>query len=204
VPYELETEAQRLFEQYGGFGRGFEQKWCHVDPTSGKRVATLHGGTGKFGTGANMSYRRSLFARIGGFDPALDVGTITHGGGDLEMFFRVLKEGYTLVYDAQLRTQIANNGIGFYAYIVRSALSYRDERWPFIRLGIWWLWQWSIRRFLRSFRHPEDFPRDLILAELQGSLQGLSRYQKARRMAAHMGQCLQTSPQAQAIEEAIL
>ena len=90
-----------------------------------------------------MAYRHSLFARIGGFDPALDVGTVTNGGGDLEMFFRVLKEGYTLVYEpaalvrhrhrrdyAQLREQITNNGVGFYAYLVRSALHYRDERWP--------------------------------------------------------------------------
>ena len=73
-----------------------------------------------------MAYHHSLFDRIGGFDPALDVGTVTNGGGDLEMFFRVLQEGQTLVYEpsalvrhrhrrdyAQLRTQITNFGIGF-------------------------------------------------------------------------------------------
>ena len=27
VPYELETEAQILFERYGGFTRGFERHW---------------------------------------------------------------------------------------------------------------------------------------------------------------------------------
>ena len=41
----------------------------------------------------------SCFDRIGAFDPALDVGTPTRGGGDLEMFFRVLKDGYALVYE---------------------------------------------------------------------------------------------------------
>ncbi|BDA72035.1 hypothetical protein CAL7716_062010 [Calothrix sp. PCC 7716] len=30
VPFELETEAQILFEIYGGFGRGFERKWYAV------------------------------------------------------------------------------------------------------------------------------------------------------------------------------
>ena len=65
----------------------------------GERAATQHGGAGMFGTGANMAYRRSLFDKIGYFDPALDVGTATNGGGDLEMFFRVLKEGYVLVYE---------------------------------------------------------------------------------------------------------
>jgi hypothetical protein len=93
VPYELETEAQFLFEMYGGFGRGFERKWYQVEPDS--KMPWRYLGTGQFGTGANMAYRRSLFAQIGYFDPALDVGTVTNGGGDLEMFFRVLKHGHT-------------------------------------------------------------------------------------------------------------
>jgi hypothetical protein len=123
VPYELETEAQILFERYGGFGRGFERKWHRLDRGSTERWKSH--GTGQLGTGANMAYRRSLFDDIGYFDPALDVGTVTNGGGDLEMFSRVLVEGHALVYEpcaivrhrhrrdyARLRTQIANNGIG--------------------------------------------------------------------------------------------
>jgi O-antigen biosynthesis protein len=215
VPLELETEAQLLFERYGGFGRGFDRRWYRVDLESGERAATRHGGAGRFGTGANMAFRRSLFARIGGFDPALDVGTVTNGGGDLEMFFRVLKGGYTLVYEpsalvrhrhrreyAQLRTQITNNGVGFYAYLVRSALVYKDERWAFIRLGLWWLWWWNIRRLLISLLHQGPFPRDLILGELFGSLIGLGRYQKARRMAARIAQSFQAHRAAPAVEEA--
>ena len=199
VPYELETEAQQLFERYGGFGRGFEPRTYRVDRECGERTATHHGGAGKFGTGANMAYRCSVFAHIGPFDPALDVGTVTNGGGDLEMFFRVLQAGHTLAYEpsalvrhrhrrdyAQLRTQITNNGIGFYAYLVRSALHYRDERWALARLGLWWLWWWNIRRLLISLRQPERFPRDLIMAELWGSLRGLGRYPKARRAVARM------------------
>jgi hypothetical protein len=46
-------------------------------------------GSGNFGTGANMAYRRCVFDAVGLFDAALDVGTVTNGGGDLEMFFRV-------------------------------------------------------------------------------------------------------------------
>lgn len=197
VPYELETEAQMFFEWYGGFGRGFERKWYWVDLEGSWRWP--YHGTGQFGTGANMAYRRSLFDRIGYFDPALDVGTVTNGGGDLEMFFRVLKEGYTLVYEpsaivrhrhrrdyVQLRTQIANNGIGLYSYFVRSALAYPDERSVFIRFGLWWLWWWNIRRLLISFVRPLRLPRDLILVELWGSFIGLGRYQKARRAAAQI------------------
>jgi O-antigen biosynthesis protein len=196
VPYELETEAQFLFERYGGFGRGFERHWYKASAASNRRVAGQHGGAGKFGTGANMAYRRSLFDEIGLFDPALDVGTVTNGGGDLEMFFRVLKEGYTLVYEpnaivrhrhrreyARLRTQISNNGIGFYSYLVRSALAYPDERRAIIRFGLWWLWTWNVRRLIASLLGWLDFPRDLILAELHGSFLGLRRYRQSDRAA---------------------
>ncbi|MFN3530990.1 MAG: glycosyltransferase family 2 protein [Candidatus Brocadia sp.] len=195
VPYELETEAQFLFERHGGFGRGFERKWCRVDLESGERAAAHHGGTGKYGTGANMAYRRCLFDQIGYFDPALDVGTVTNGGGDIEMFFRVLKEGYTLVYEpgaivrhchrrdyAQLRTQLATWGTAFYAYLMRSIIAYPDERIAFIRLGLRWLWR-QIRSLLISSVYPSHFPRDILLARLKGSFRGLYSYKKARRIA---------------------
>lgn len=194
VPYELETQAQLFFEWYGGFGRGFERKWYRVDLQ--KDWSWPYHGTGQFGTGANMAYRRVLFEQIGYFDPALDVGTVTNGGGDLEMFFRVLKEGHTLVYEpnaivrhrhrreySKLRTQIANNGIGLYSYFVRSALAYPEERSTFIRFGLRWLWWWNIRRLLISLFRPLRLPRDLIWAELWGSFRGLSRYLQARRAA---------------------
>jgi GT2 family glycosyltransferase len=162
-----------------------------------------------------MAYRRSLFERIGGFDPALGAGTVTNGGDDLEMFFRVLKEGYTLVYEpsalvrhrhrrdyVQLRTQIVNNGVGFYAYLVCSAMTYRNERWALVRLGLWQLWWWIIRRLLISCVHPSRLPRDLILGELRGSLIGLGRYLKARRMSARIAQTFQARHAAPALEEA--
>jgi len=198
VPYELETDAQLLFECYGGFGRGFVRRWYRRDPGKGSKD-TLHIGAGRFGTGANMAYRRSLFECIGGFDPALDVGTVTNGGGDLEMFFRVLQEGYTLVYEpaavvrhchrrdyAQLRTQLTNNGIGLYAYFVRSALAYPEMRIAIIRFGLWWFWWWHLRRLLRSFILSGGLPRDLIWAELFGVVKGLMRYPAARRIAARV------------------
>jgi O-antigen biosynthesis protein len=195
VPDEMDVEAQLLFEEYGGFSRGFDRRYERVDTVSGERAARRHGGSGRFGTGANMAFRRRVFDRIGLFDPALDVGTPTNGGGDLEMFFRVLKEGGTLVYEPAaivrhrhrrtyeaLQTQLTNNGIGFYAYLVRSAMHYPDERAAFLRLGAWWLWWWNLRRLAQTFVSSSAYPRDLVLAELRGSFVGLSRYQQSRRM----------------------
>lgn len=197
LPDEIDTPAQLLFEKYGGFGRGFTRAVYKVDP--GERTARLYGGTGRFGTGANMAFRREFFDREGLFDPALDVGTPTNGGGDLEMFFRVLKSGHALVYEpaamvrhrhrreyAELRRQLENNGIGFYAYLVRTAQAHPDERAAILRLGVWWLWWWNARRLLRALVRPRAFPIDLILAECKGSFVGLWRYAAARRHAAEV------------------
>lgn len=197
VPDEVDTDAQALFERYGGFGRGFERQVFRVDVEGGHSAAQLYGGTGRFGTGANMAFRRSFFDEAGLFDPALDVGTPANGGGDLDMFFRVLKSGRALVYEpaatvrhrhrrdyAALKAQIANNGIGFYAYLARNASAYPDERAAFIRLGAWWLWWWSLRRLLRSIAAAPPIPRELMIAELRGSFMGPRRYRAARRQAA--------------------
>lgn len=198
VPYELETEPQVLFEEYGGFSRGFQRRWYRVNRPGGKEWE--YRGTGQFGTGANMAYRKTVFKQIGAFDPALDVGTVTNGGGDLEFFFRVLKEGYTLVYEPcaivrhrhrrdydRLRTQIRNNGIALYSFFVRSAWAYPEERWSFLLLGLWWLWWWLLRRLLVSFTKPDHFPRDLILAELHGMTQSWLRYPRARQEVKKIG-----------------
>ena len=196
MPYELETEPQVLFEKYGGFSRGFVRKWYRPSDAERAKLAMLHAGAGKFGTGANMAYRRSVFSEIGMFDPALDVGTLTNGGGDLDMFFRVLKFGHTLVYEPaamvrhrhrrdfeHLHTQIANNGIGFYSYLVRNAIEFPEERRGLAKLAWWWLREWNLRRWLQSKFRPVEIPHELISAELKGSFIGLFRYPKAKKRA---------------------
>ena len=198
VPDELDTPAQILFERYGGFSRGVNRFVFRADDRGS--VAARYAGTGRFGTGANMAFRRSFFDAHGLFDPALDVGTPTNGGGDLEMFFRVLKEGYALVYEPsaivrhrhrreyrELRSQLENNGIGFYSYMARTARAYPGERAALARFGVGWWWSWNVRRLVRSFFGLESIPRDLILAECLGSLKGLRRYGRSRRLAGGSG-----------------
>jgi GT2 family glycosyltransferase len=194
LPLELEHEAQILFERYGGFGRGFTRRWYRLMP--GQSAVAEFAGAGQFGTGANMSFRRSLFAEIGSFDPALDVGTPTNGGGDLDMFYRVVRAGHVLAYEPsalvrhrhrrtydELATQLTNNGIGFYAYLTRNAVHDPAQRRAFVYVAVWWFWHWSLRRLAISYLKPGKFPRDLIAAELWGSLRGPFRYFRARRDA---------------------
>ena len=191
VPHELETEPQILFERTGGFGRGFVSKWHAVDRERG--LPWEYCGAGQFGTGANMAYRRSIFDRLGGFDPALDVGTVTNGGGDLDMFFRSLVEGHTLVYEPraivrhrhrstyqELRRQIANNGYGFCSVLVRNARAYPEEQARVFHLANWWIFRWLMRRVAASLIRPTRVPIQLLALELWAGVTGVLRYPRAR------------------------
>lgn len=197
APAELETEAQRLFERYGGFARGLVRRWHRRPlPADGR---PFHHGAGQYGTGANMAFRRDLFARIGAFDPALDVGTVTNGGGDLEIFFRVLQAGETLVYEpaavvrhrhrrsmAELRRQIGDWGTGFVAYAHRSVARFPGERLPFARLLKWWATHYVARRLVRSVLRRDAIPTTLVLREVLGAAKGVRRWPRAHRRAEEL------------------
>lgn len=149
LPYKLETEAQIQFERRGGFGRGFEARRFHAASAANP----LHPvGAGIVGAGCNMAFDRSLLLSLGGFDEALDTGAPLPGGGDLDIFYRVLRSGRTMVYEPryavyhehresirQLRRQYWTWGLGFMAFLTKSrradaALRHRQN--AIIR---WWL-----------------------------------------------------------------
>jgi GT2 family glycosyltransferase len=191
IPYELDSDAQVLFERYRSFARGFQRVRAQA-ASPGRSIAWRFGATGRFGTGANMAFRRVLFDRLGGFDPCLGAGTVCRGGDDLDIFFRVLKAGHALVYEpralvrhrhrsdlAQLQGQIADHGVSFSSYLVRTGLAYPEERLGLARLGAWWVAK-ILYRVVRPQAPPAGAMRRLGLAELRGLLVGLKRYQQAR------------------------
>jgi GT2 family glycosyltransferase len=200
LPLELETPAQRLFESYRSFGRG-ERRFQAQVPRGTGPVAARYGATGSFGTGANMAFRRDLLVELDGFDPGLGAGTPTRGGDDLDIFFRVLKAGRTLVYEPAavvrhrhrramyvLVGQIRDHGISFSSYVVRTASVYPDERPALAKLWLWWLAKVGYR-LLRPKEGPRWAMRRLALAELGGLMVGLGRYRRApvRALPAPLG-----------------
>ena len=195
MPLQLETEPQLMFERYLGFGRGFERRWIEdVDPTP-RSIALRHGNTGRLGTGANMAFRQSVLSTIGGFDPALDLGTVTNGGGDLDMFFRVIKAGGMLVYEPtalvrhchrrewhELEEQLSDWGTAMRSYVERNRLNYPEERLPFAVLLSWLLGTWHVRRLAWSVVD-RNLSTTLVLGEIRGVLGGGGRYGAAQRIA---------------------
>jgi O-antigen biosynthesis protein len=212
VPYERETEAQLLFEIQGGFGRGFERQRFYAPP--GTTMPWYLPGTGNCGTGANMAYRRSVFTEIGGFNPALDVGTVTNGAGDLEMFLRVLAAGHVLIYEpsaiirhrhrreyAKLKSQLTNNGSVF-AYLVCAMQAYPHLRRILWKVAIWYATGYHLRRAVVASAYPNRFPKELVWAEIKGCLGGGQRYQPAVQAALALAE--KFAPEVRAKEHAAL
>ena len=137
-----------------------------------------------------------MLDKIGGFETALGPGTLTAGSEDHDLFFRVLKRGYALVYEPAallwhqhrrdmegLEMQLTNFGRGELAYMTHLFLNYPDERFRVFSLLRWWFLKHGVQRMWREIRHPSGFPRRLILAEMRGSLEGPKAYFRARRQA---------------------
>jgi glycosyltransferase involved in cell wall biosynthesis len=126
LPARLETPAQDLYEQFGGYrkGRGFSPD-----------IFSRHGPQSPlypippFGTGACIAFRREALGRIGGFDVALGPGTPSRAGTDLLAMTMVLLAGYRIAYEPAalmrhdhrrdldgLRQQMEGYGTGLTAY----------------------------------------------------------------------------------------
>ncbi|WP_035992792.1 glycosyltransferase family 2 protein [Leptolyngbya sp. KIOST-1] len=191
LPYELETPAQILFERRGGFGRGFEKiRYSQVLPNNPLYPC----GAGMFGAGCNMAFRRQVLLELGGFDEALDTGKPLPGGGDLDMFYRVVRAGHPLVYEpqyavyhqhrwdiSQLRHQYWTWGLGFMAFVTKSIQSDPAMGSRFYRLMVWWL-QDQLWQLQQSVIGRHVLPPPMILAELWGGLVGsVGEYQRSLR-----------------------
>ena len=192
LPLELETDAQVLFERRGGFRRAFERIRWSGDSHPRNPLYPCNGGA--FGAGANMAFRRELLLALGGWDEALDTGAPLPGGGDLDMFYRVLRAGRPLVYEPlylafhehrreydKLRHQFYTWGTGFVAFIEKSYRTDPPMRARWRRLIRWWL-RAQTARVWRAARGRDSLPFDLVWPELWGGIVGLTgEYRRSLR-----------------------
>ncbi|MBD0314023.1 MAG: glycosyltransferase, partial [Microcoleus sp. T3-bin5] len=173
MPLELETEAQEWFECYSPHGRGFERRvfdGAHCNPLIVSPV----------GVSASMALRKSSIDFIGLFDEALGAGTPAVGGEDCELFARILRAGYRIVYDPralswhrhrrtweELQKILQGYGIAVYAFWTRIFVVNREFSVPLLAWD--WLRLKQIPDLFASLRkQPGSIPSDLLLAQLRG------------------------------------
>jgi GT2 family glycosyltransferase len=182
LPWELETPAQILFEQYGGFSKGFCR---HVyDMAENRPGEPLYPYTaGRFGTGASMAFRPAFLRTIGGFDPALQCGM------DIAAFFQTVKQGHKLVYEpaalvyhthrrsyAELQKQIYNYGVALTAYLTKSVLERPQRLFELVGKIPYGLFFTLSSKSPKNHKKSLHYPKDLTMLELKGMLYGPFAY----------------------------
>ena len=184
LPLELETRAQITFERMGGFGKSFDRVRFGKELPG---MPTYPVGAGIFGAGANMVFRRDVLEKLGGFDDALDTGAPLPGGGDLDIFYRVIRAGYPLVREpkllvyhqhrreyATLRHQMWTWGQGTMAFLTKSWRIDPEARPKIRRWMVWWLsYQLSKIFFPYLRRNRGRWPADMVIAEIFGAIAGI-------------------------------
>ena len=191
LPAELDTPAQLLLERHGGFDKGFGLRIFDTD--SHRPDDPLFPFTaGRFGSGANMAFDTAVLRTMGGFDPAIGIGTFARGGDDLAAFFRVVL-GHRVVYQpaaivwhrhhremAALRNQAFGYGVGLGAFLT-SVLVREPRMWPLLlrRLptGVGYAFSTSSARNRGRY---DGWPSELARLEKRGLLSGPMAYAVSR------------------------
>jgi O-antigen biosynthesis protein len=182
LPLELATSAQRLFEAYGGLGRGSVGFEMNGDSF---RNALLPVPVWKLGGTANAAFRASIFddPAIGLMEETLGPGMPSGVGEDIYLFFKVLRAGHTIVYEpearvwhshrralADVRRQIYGYSKGFVSFQLTTLWRDRDARALIALLAS--LPVHRLRQLIAvvSRRQPELLR--LMLTEIAGNLAG--------------------------------
>jgi glycosyltransferase involved in cell wall biosynthesis len=182
LPFRLDTEAQLTFEGLGGFGRGFKR----LEYREERLGNPLHPvGTGMLGAGANMAFDRQLLIDLGGFDEALDTGAPLPGGGDLDIFYRVLRSGRPMIYEPQyavyhehretwpeLRRQYWSWGLGLMAFLTKSRRHDPTLGGRHTAMIRWWFLD-QLKTFRKSAFKGDRKRAQIALDELRGGIEGL-------------------------------
>jgi len=181
MPLRLDTPAQVLFEKRNGFRRGFDKKRFGREVPGNPLYPC---GAGIFGAGCNMAFRRDVLREIGGFDEALDTGAPLPGGGDLDIFYRIIRAGCALVYEpgylvfhehreseSALRHQYYTWGLGFMAFVEKSYRNDPSQRALFRRLVMWWIRD-QVLQLKQALRRKHALPFSMIFAEFCGGAVG--------------------------------
>lgn len=199
LPKELETEAQFLFEKLkGGLSSGFQLREANGQWLAAydKRIAPIW----ELGVSANAAYRASIFChpQIGLMDEVLGPGTPTTGGEENHLVYKVLKAGYTLVYEPKAYVwhrhrreikafyrQVYGHMQGGTAFFLTLWLQEKDSR------AFWHLFselpRYYTRRIYERLRGLHQTPWRFLASEMAGYLAGFWGYWQSCQRVKQLG-----------------
>jgi glycosyltransferase involved in cell wall biosynthesis len=189
LPATLDTEAQWLFETLWSFNRGYQPKT--FDARFFEKTRALGAPVWEIGAGANMAFRREVFAQVGLFDERLDAGA-AGCSGDSELWYRILATGGTCRYEPSAvvyhahRREMADlrNQLHFYmrGHVVALLIQFeRFRHWGNLRRLFFSLPKYYLKLFGRSLVGSPSHRLHSLTAEISGCLSGMLFYLRNRQ-----------------------
>jgi O-antigen biosynthesis protein len=202
LPLELQTPAQKRFEQFAGFSKGLTRRLFDLRSGRVDHRFLYPFCPGAFGSGNSMAFRREALVAAGGFDPAFGGGSFAVSGEDSEALSAAILRGQRVVYeprslcwhehrrgDEALRRQIFSYGVGFAAILTKALLHDRRflaaaARSAPVAVSV------ARRRRLRARESAALLlPSEYARLQWQGMLRGPGRYARSvlwsRRLGLH-------------------
>jgi O-antigen biosynthesis protein len=186
LPLKVETDAERLFEAYGGLGGGkasaeFNLAWL--------RSKLWRVPLWQIGTTANAAFRASIFRHraVGLMEERLGAGSPSGAWEDLYLFYRILRANYVIVHQPSAKVRHADRqnlkelGEQLQRYrrgeVAFCLLSLKREReWRALWHLILWIPYWRATQLfgelLRRIRGQRLFRFPMLLREWCAYLQG--------------------------------
>jgi hypothetical protein len=142
-----------------------------------------------------MAVRRQIVRDLALFECELDCGTAALSGGDHYAFYRILTEGYSIVFNPdalvwhrdrrtlqEFERMLYGYSVGVYCYLLRCVLQHRDP--GAVQVGLLWFLNHHLRELVRGVFKRSVVPLRYTLAEIRGALAAPAAYRKTRRLEA--------------------
>jgi GT2 family glycosyltransferase len=193
----LETDGQRLFEANRGFSHGDAPICLPRDAGRQRKVfrKPMIAWSISVGVGCSFAVHREIALELGGFDVALDLGTVLPGGGDHDMIWRALQAGHTVVYEPTMLAwhehrkernaaidQILGHNRATVAMITKAASTSIGMQRGVVSLFLLWRLLKPGLRLIRRIVGKDPLPAFALLRLWWHSLLGVWAYPAARRV----------------------
>lgn len=179
--HEPETAAQKMWERKGGLSKGSEFKVFDQGFFTKMRFAGVP--LRLVAAGANSMIPKKILDEVGGYDVYLGPGALVYHGESLDICYRVMKLGYSAVYDPSaivyhahpdnfgaLRKKMFRYGVGDTAIQAKFLFEYGDIRGLFEIL--WGRPGLLLVRLLKSVFGAYPMSPDMLLLGMCGAVLG--------------------------------
>jgi len=196
ILYQGTSEAQRKWEKKGALNKGNNR--LELGNTFYKKFRFRGVPVNICTAGSNHVMPRVVLEKIGWHDERFGPGTSVEGaGGDLDITYRVLRAGYSVIYDPRaeighehpkdflsLRQKMFSYGISDTAIHLKFLIEFGDIRsffQVFYRIGQ------NASRWLRSFIGSYPLPSRVAFASILGNFVGLFKYFEVKNLPKGRG-----------------